>query len=317
MTKQLYKQLSADIHLLGDLLGKVIRRQAGVRAFELEERFRALSKVRRQDRDSAAEVATRITEIVAELDLQQIGEVARAFTLYFQLINVAEEHHRARVLRSRIRAESPQPIGESIKAAIADMSHAGVDEFQMQSILQGLHIESVFTAHPTEAKRRTVISKLKRIEEGLGKLDAVNLLPADEARVKQAMLAEITILWLTAQARLTKPSVTDEVKTGLYYFDSTIWDVVPKIYREMEESLAEYYPQAVLPKRFLTFGSWIGGDRDGNPNVTAFVTAETFRLHRGLALSRHRETAGSLTRTLSLSEQLHAPAQEMRELLQE
>ncbi|GAA4465233.1 phosphoenolpyruvate carboxylase [Novipirellula rosea] len=317
MSKQLHKRLSTDIHLLGDLLGKVIRRQAGVNAFELEERFRALSKVRRHDHDSADEVAIRIAEIVDELDLQQICEVARAFTLYFQLINVAEEHHRARVLRTRIKVESPKPIAESIRAAIAELADAGVDEMHMQNMLQGLHIEPVFTAHPTEAKRRTLISKLKRIEEGLRHLDEMNLLPADEARVKQGMLSEITGMWLTSQARQAKPTVTDEVKTGLYYFDQTIWDVVPKIYREMEEALAEHFPSVQLPKRFLTFGSWIGGDRDGNPNVTAFVTAETLRLHRGMALSRHGETAGALTRTLSLSEQLHTPAKGLLELLEQ
>jgi phosphoenolpyruvate carboxylase len=317
MSKTLRKKLSTDIHLLGDLLGKVIRRQAGVNAFELEERFRALSKVRRQDPDAADEVAAKIAEIASELDVQQISEVARAFTVYFQLINVAEDHHRARALRARVRAEHPQPITESIRAAVAELSDAGVDEFQVQKILQDLHIESVFTAHPTEAKRRTLISKLKRIEEGLRNLDEANLLPVDEARVKQGMLAEITIMWLTSQARQAKPKVTDEVKTGLYYFDQTIWDVVPRVYREMEEALAEYFPSVKFPERFLTFGSWIGGDRDGNPNVTAFVTAETLRLHRGMALSRHGETAGALTRTLSLSGQLHAPAGALVESLRQ
>lgn len=317
MPKRFHKELSADIHLLGDLLGRVIRRQAGVETFELEERFRALSKVRRQDRDGAGEVAAKLSQLVESLDLRQIREIARAFTLYFQLINVAEDHHRARVLRARMRAEAPNPIGESLRAAIADMWHSGVDEFQMQRILDGLHIEPVFTAHPTEAKRRTLISKLKRIEDGLRKLDESSLLPSDEARVKNELLAEVTILWLTAQARVTKPSVTDEVKTGLYYFDTTIWGVVPKVYREIEEALAEHYPGVKLPRRFLTFGSWIGGDRDGNPNVTAFVTAETMRLHRGLALSRHGDTAGGLTRSLSLSEQLHKPAAEMTSLLEE
>ncbi|MEQ9406226.1 MAG: phosphoenolpyruvate carboxylase [Fuerstiella sp.] len=311
MSKSLRKKLSTDIHLLGDLLGKVIRRQAGVSAFELVERFRALSKVRRQDQDTADEVAAKIAEIADELDVRQISEVARAFTLYFQLINVAEDHHRARVLRARVRAEYPQPVRDSIRAAVAELADEGIDEFQMQKILQGLHIESVFTAHPTEAKRRTLISKLKRIEEALRYLDEENLLPADEVRLKQGMLAEITIMWLTSQARQAKPTVADEVKTGLYYFEQTIWDVIPKIYREMQEAFAEYFPSVQLPERFLTFGSWIGGDRDGNPNVTAYVTAETFRLHRGLALSRHSETAGALTRSLSLSGQLHAPSQQL------
>jgi phosphoenolpyruvate carboxylase len=187
----------------------------------------------------------------------------------------------------------------------------------MQRIVNRLQIEPVFTAHPTEAKRRTLISKLRHIDECLHTLDASNLLPAEEARLRQELLAEITILWLTAQSRVAKPLVTDEVKTGLHYFETTIWDVVPTVYRQMDEALAEFYPGVVAPPRFLTFGSWIGGDRDGNPHVTAFVTAETFRLHRGLALTMHAETARSLNRSLSLSEQLHTPHPELLALLQE
>lgn len=317
MHKPSPKALSADIHLLGDLLGKVIRRQAGVDVYDLEERFRALSKVRRGDKDSASEVTAKITELVDGLSPGDLQAVARAFTVYFQLINVAEDQHRARVLRGRIRAESPQPIDGSIKAAVGELWRAGVDEFEMQQIVGRLQIEPVFTAHPTEAKRRTLISKLRHIGQCLNQLDGENLLPAEETRVRQELLAEITILWLTAQSRVAKPLVTDEVKTGLHYFEATLWDAVPRVYRAMEEALAEFYPTVVVPRRFLTFGSWIGGDRDGNPHVTAFVTAETFRLHRGLALSQHADTARSLNRSLSLSEQLHSPHPEMMAMLEE
>ncbi len=317
MHKPSQKALSADIHLLGDLLGRVIRRQAGVDVYDLEERFRALSKVRRGDKDSAAEVTAKISDLVDGLGMQELQDVSRAFTVYFQLINVAEDQHRARVLRGRIRAESPRSIDESIKAAVGEMWRSGVDEFEMQRIVNRLQIEPVFTAHPTEAKRRTLISKLRHIGQCLYQIDNGNLLPSEDARVRQELLAEITILWLTAQSRVAKPLVTDEVKTGLHYFETTLWDVVPRVYRAMEAALAEFYPTVELPDRFLTFGSWIGGDRDGNPHVTAFVTAETFRLHRGLALSKHAETARSLNRSLSLSELLHKPSPEMLALLQE
>jgi phosphoenolpyruvate carboxylase len=317
MQKPSLKALSADIHLLGDLLGKVIRRQAGVDVYELEERFRALSKVRRGDKDAAPEVTRKLSQLVDDLNPADLQAVARAFTVYFQLVNVAEDQQRSRVLRGRIRAESPEPIEGSIKSAVGELWRSGVDEFEMQRMVNRLQIEPVFTAHPTEAKRRTLISKLRHIDECLHQLDGDNLLPAEEARVRQELLAEITILWLTAQSRVSKPLVTDEVKTGLHYFETTIWDIVPTVYRQMEEALAEFYPGVTSPKRFLTFGSWIGGDRDGNPHVTAFVTAETFRLHRGLALTKHAETARSLNRSLSLSEQLHTPHPDLLALLKE
>jgi len=309
--------LSSDIHLLGDLLGKVIRRQAGVDVYDLEERFRALSKVRRGDKDSAAEVTVKITELVDSLSPQDMQAVGRAFTLYFQLINVAEDQHRVRTMRARIRKESPQALDESIRAVVGDLWRSGVDEFEMQKIVGRLQIEPVFTAHPTEAKRRTLISKLRRISHVLEQINSGNLLPIEVSRCRQDLLAEITILWLTSQSRAARPLVTDEVKTGLYYFENSIWDVVPRVYRAMEEALSEYYPTVKPPPRFLTFGSWIGGDRDGNPNVTAFVTAETIRLHRGLALSKHAEKARSLNRSLSLSEQLHSPHPGLMGLLEE
>ncbi|MEM9776941.1 MAG: phosphoenolpyruvate carboxylase, partial [Chloroflexota bacterium] len=319
MNKNSQEQLSDDIHLLGDLLGRVIRRQAGLPIYELEETFRTLSRLRRQDSQAAAEVSARLTELVSTLALKQQQDVARAFTLYFQLVNVAEDQHRARVIRSRTREKHPEPLRESIRAAVRDLRKAGVDEFRIQEIVNRLHIEPVFTAHPTEAKRRTLITKLRRIADWLNDLENGDLLPDEREAIEASMLGEITILWLTAQNRVEKPQVTDEVKTGLHYMDTTIWSIVPKIYRIMENALEENYPGMGIkpPEKFLSFGSWIGGDRDGNPNVTAPVTAETFRLHRGLALTKHSETMQTLDRSLSLSEQLHNPIPEMMDLLNE
>ena len=117
------------------------------------------------------------------------------------------------------------------------------------------------------------------------------------------------------RSRVAKPTVTDEVRTGLFYLDTTLWDVIPFVYEDMATSLAHYYPSLQMPKRFLTFGSWIGGDRDGNPNVTADVTAETLRLHRGLALERHRDASRTLDRSLSVSDRLTDIDEELIEAL--
>lgn len=292
--------LSADIHLLGDTLGKVIRQQAGIAVFDLEERIRALSKTRRIDPE--AETDRYLAELVEELSLSEAEYVARAFTTYFELINLAEENHRARILRRRERAAYPRPLGESIADAIATLWEQNVDDHTLARLLHQVRIELVFTAHPTEAKRRTVLSKLRHIADMLYEREVRDLLPSEEEALEKELLAEVTTLWLTDFTRTRKPQVTDEVRTGLHFFETSIWDVVPKIYESMEMALARYYPNVAPPPRFLSFGSWIGGDRDGNPNVTMPVTAETLRLHRGLAVEQHRAVARHLSRSLSISD---------------
>ncbi|HSM57538.1 MAG TPA: phosphoenolpyruvate carboxylase [Candidatus Sulfomarinibacteraceae bacterium] len=303
--------LSADIHLLGDTLGQVIRQQAGIALFDLEERIRAMSKTRRIDPDPA--VDEYLAQLVEELSLHEAETVARAFTTYFDLINLAEENHRVRVLRYREREAFPQPLGESIADAVADLWEQNVDDATLSSLLERLDIELVFTAHPTEAKRRTVLSKLRRIADMLYEREVSDLLPSEEEELQKWLLAEVTTLWLTERNRTRKPQVTDEVRTGLHFFETTIWDVVPQVYQAMERALQRYYPQLDSPRRFLTFGSWIGGDRDGNPNVTTEVTAETLRLHRGLAVEHHRGVAQQLARSLSISDRLAPVSEELQQ----
>jgi phosphoenolpyruvate carboxylase len=180
---------------------------------------------------------------------------------------------------------------------------------RLEALLARLHVEPVFTAHPTEAKRRTVLSKLRLIADLLYEREVHDLLPSEAAELEERLLAEVTTLWLTERTRTRKPQVTDEVRTGLHFFDTVIWDVVPQVYEAMAAALERYYPRLQPPPRFLTFGSWIGGDRDGNPNVTMAVTAETLRLHRGLAVEHHRRVAQRLARSLSISDRL-APVSE-------
>jgi phosphoenolpyruvate carboxylase len=302
MTREKQERLSEDIHLLGDILGHVIRRQAGIEIFELEERIRALAKTRRLESDPA--IDTRLAYVVGRLDPNEAELVARSFTAYFELTNLAEEQHRVRVLRERERDVHPQPLPESVAGAVAALWKAGVDEFEMRRLLHRLDIELVFTAHPTQAKRRTVLTKLRRISAALTELDVRDLLPSERQALVDEITAEVSLLWLTDRSRTSRPTVTDEVRTGLFYFDTTLWDALPAVYRDMETALARHYPALRPPDRFLTFASWIGGDRDGNPNVTAGVTAETLRLHRGLALEKHRAAARALDRALSISSQL-------------
>jgi phosphoenolpyruvate carboxylase len=295
-------RLSQDIHLLGDILGRVIRQQAGIEVFDRVERIRALAKARRDDDDD--QVESYLAGMVHGLSLAEAEEVARAFTTYFELINLAEENHRLRVLRKRERLAHPQPLGESIVDAVASLWADDVSPEEMARLLGGLHIELVFTAHPTEAKRRSVLSKLRQVADHLLALERQEPLPAEQQELQREILAEVTALWLTERSRTRKPQVTDEVRTGLHYFGHAIWRVVPEIYQALDLALARYYPGLRPPERFLTFGSWIGGDRDGNPNVTTPITAETLRLHRGLAVETHRESARQLDRFLSLSNRL-------------
>ncbi|MCA9865776.1 MAG: phosphoenolpyruvate carboxylase [Anaerolineae bacterium] len=302
LTREKQERLSEDIHLLGDILGHVIRRQAGIEIFELEERVRALAKTRRVEDDPA--IDTRLAFVVGRLDPREAELVARSFTTYFELTNLAEEQHRVRVLRERERDAHPQPLPESVASAVASLWRAGVDEFEMRRLLNRLHIELVFTAHPTQAKRRTILTKLRRISAALSDLDLRDLLPAERQALIDQLTAEVTLLWVTDRSRTSRPKVTDEVRTGLFYFDQTLWDALPVVYHDMAAALAQYYPTLQPPDRFLTFGSWIGGDRDGNPNVTTDVTTETLRLHRGLALEKHRAAARGLDRALSISDQL-------------
>ena len=312
-SRRLEDLLSDDIHLLGNTLGQVIRRQAGIEIYELEERIRALTKARRVDSDPA--INGRIERIIHSLSTTNAELVARAFTVYFELINLAEEQHRVRVLRQRERAAHPRPVKESIAAAIANLRQMGLDEFEMQQLLDRLNIELVFTAHPTQAKRRTVLSKLRRLANALHDLEMRDLLPAERDHILRQLLAETTSLWLTDRSRVTKPEVEDEVRTGLYYFEITLWDVLPQIYAAMKNALAENYPMLKMPSRFLTYGSWIGGDRDGNPNVTADVTAESLRLHRGAAVEWHQVMARQLNRTLTMSVELSPISSELKKAL--
>jgi phosphoenolpyruvate carboxylase len=290
--------ISATIHLLGDLLGQVITDLEGAEVFAVEERIRLLAKARRAGEPGAGE---RLQAEIAALGDAQARPLAAAFAAYFDLVNLAEEDTRVALLHARQEEAYPQPASESIGEAIATLKRRGVTSQQMAALLGALSIELVLTAHPTEARRRTVLSKIQRIGRLLAQSRQADLPRRQRQRLHDALRGQIALLWLTDRARTAKPAVTDEVRTGLYFVDTVFWQVIPQIYADLDEALAEHYPGLACQRPWLRLASWIGGDRDGNPFVTAAVTAETLRLHRGLAVENHRRSLQELARHLSLS----------------
>ena len=300
--------LSAAIHLLGDILGEVIGELESPQLFNTEERIRAAAKERR---GGNAEAAKQLEAEIEALDIKTARGVSAAFTTYFDLVNLAEEYYRIEQLRERESIRSPNPLEESVGDAIVSLKEEGTSPEQMQALLDKLSIELVLTAHPTESRRRTVISKLQRLARLLDYLSGYRLPPREQEKTRSGIHAEIVGLWLTDRDRTARPAVTDEVRTGLHFVDTVFWDTLPALYSDLEYALVYYYPEVKPPLNWLRLASWMGGDRDGNPNVTHEVTAETLRLHRGLAVERHRRTLQDLARRLSVSGNRLPPSPEL------
>ncbi len=278
------EKLGPEIHFLGKLLGEVIREQAGLPLYELEEEIRLGARARREARPGAESA---LLARVHSVSNEQARLVVRAFTVFFDLANLAEDRERVRVLRDRERRRHPEPRSESMEDAVLIMRRADFSPEKAQALIDLLSIELVFTAHPTEAKRRSVRGLVRRMRQVLAQMDDAELLPRDRDRLVALLRSSLTSLWQTELVRPRRPSVSEEVEVGLS-FASTLWEAVPRIYRDLQGALQRSYPG--FPFRippFLRFGSWIGGDRDGNPNVTADVTASTLLTMRKTAAEAH------------------------------
>ncbi|WP_299644492.1 phosphoenolpyruvate carboxylase [uncultured Chloroflexus sp.] len=277
--------LSANIRALGDALGRIITAQQGPAALALVEQVRRMAKELRNAPHETDPQA--LPRLIADLSLPQLQGLVKAFTLYFGLVNLAEGVERLRSLRVRDLRNAPAPRTESIADAIGLLKRHGVPADAIQAWLDHALIMPVLTAHPTESRRRTILIKLRRIFDTLIDLTFGErlVLPSDRQAALVRIEREIVGLWQSDDVRHRRPSVLDEVENGLFYFQTVLWDLLPQIYRETVEALAEAYPdhQWQLPP-FLRFGSWMGGDRDGNPFVTPEVTIETVRLMRSAML---------------------------------
>jgi phosphoenolpyruvate carboxylase len=294
--------ISETIHLLGDILGEVLIEQESRNQFEIEERIRDFAKTSRSDDPNAAGLAAAaLASEIASLDVVTARLIASAFGLYFDLVNSAEDNQRMYTLRQEALAKGSLPVHDTIDEAIALLKERGMTQEQMAALIDALQIDLVLTAHPTEARRRTVLSKIQRIAGVLHDLSFLQLLPREWEEYRGILRGEITTLWLTERARTNKPAVTDEVRTTLYFVGQVFWNAIPQMYGHLQRALDQYFPGIQARHPWLRLASWIGGDRDGNPNVTAEVTAETLRLHRGLAIETHRQTLQDLSRRLSLS----------------
>jgi phosphoenolpyruvate carboxylase len=296
--------LRSEVRALGAALGRVITQIEGRGTFDTVELLRRLAKARRAGEAGAERELARA---VAELDPEAAFNQAMAFTLYFELVNLAEENFRITLLRRRRVAhargtDDGRAIRESIDAAVTELKAAGVEAPEMQRLVDGLAIELVFTAHPTEAKRRTLLAKLRRLARILRARALPESTPDTAVLEAQTVEREIAALWLTDRSRTVRPEVKDEARTGLWYFDRTLIETMPRLQADMERALARHYPGVRPPRRWLSFGSWIGGDRDGNPEVTVTTTAEVLLLHRRLAIEKLRVSATELGRMLTVSD---------------
>ena len=286
------RTVRTDVRELGALLGDVLAAQTSTDAYETVEELRnAAIAYRRGDASSRGS----LHESVDGLSPTREGVVARAFTTYFELINLAEERERVRAVRN---PETDGALHDSFEATIEEFAAAGVEADELESLLADVLIEPTFTAHPTEARRATVKSKLRSIANHLEELDERGLTDRERNAVWRDVTAEVTSLWGTRQVRQRRPEPEDEARNIRWYLENTLFDVVGDAYEEFERTISEEYEDVDCPKLF-EFRSWAGSDRDGNPYVTPEVTDETLEGQRAVALEKYREQCKRLSAVLS------------------
>jgi phosphoenolpyruvate carboxylase len=297
--QELPQSMRADVRMLGALLGQVLRESGAPGLYDDVERLRTATI--QAYTDPSSEAFERAEAIVESFTVERADEVARAFTCYFHLVNLAEEHQRVRVLRERDGRPEKENATDSIAAAYVRLSEEVGDETALER-LQGLRFHPVFTAHPTEARRRAISSTVRRIAALLETLDSSLSGGADERRARRRILEEIDTLWRTAPLRAEKPSPTDEVRAIMAVFDETLYTAVPHVYRRVDDALQglEAGRRAPIVRPFVRIGSWVGGDRDGNPFVTAKVTRKAAAIASEHVLLGLERTASRVGRSLTL-----------------
>ena len=293
ITKQQDEPLRKNIRLLGNLLGQVIEEQEGRRLFELEEQIRQTSKQLRQRYDPSHQQTMR--RLIGAMDPSDMAKVVRAFAAYFQLTNTAEQHYRIQRQRSYLLQHPGSGYPGSSQDTFEKLKKLGVKEDDIAALFSRLSIMPVFTAHPTEAARRTILEKHSRIWKLLEEFDHNNATAAERSALEHEIKRHITSLWQTEETRSYNISVLDEVYNGLYYFRNVLYRTIPKFYRDLERAAAAVYPQWNSPiPSFIRFGSWIGGDRDGNPFVSADATWKTLQRQAKTILELHLHAVDEL-----------------------
>ncbi len=315
--------LRRDVRSLGILLGRVIVEQAGQQLFQTVETLRRLLITYRES--STGKPLNESFEnphmaearhLVEGLKIADAYLVTKAFAIYFELTNLAETNHRKRRRRAAKLHTGQPPLAGSFRGTLLRMRNAGMSADDAMAALSQVKVVPVFTAHPTEVARRTVLFKRRRIAHHLEDLDHLPLSAADARSGENSILAEIMSLWQTDEVRIEKPLVSDEIRMGLDYYPMSIFDSLPRLYGEIADSFRDIYGLDLkdddLPG-VLSFGSWIGGDRDGNPFVTAESTKEALQRARWVILSHYISTiqgaieqASSSSRQVSVSDKLRS-----------
>ena len=276
------KDLRSRVRLFGNLLGEVLREQAGEELLSAVETLRkGYIKLRKQDNPV---LRARLSRLIDFLDPDQLIGVIRAFNLYFSLVNIAEESFQHEQRRRQVRKKEPLWVG-SFAQTVQELHDEGVKPYQLQILLNQALYFPVFTAHPTEAIRRTIMSALRRFFVTSEQLDDMRLGREERREITEDLKSQIQVLWKTDEVRVHKPTVEDEIRNGLYYFRESLFEAVPQTYRYLEKAIRRVYgsnggtPAATVPGGIMHFGSWIGGDRDGNPFVKPATTVTALRLH--------------------------------------
>jgi phosphoenolpyruvate carboxylase len=302
-TADLFALLRAEVNELGHGLGHALRTLSGEALFASEEAVRALTKEARRHHGGAG-ARDRLRALIAALSLDDAEGLVRAFSVYLHLANTAEERHRMRVNASRESASLEAPRPESVPALVAGLKQDGWSADEATALLASLRLHLTFTAHPTETRRRTVRHHLTEIAADLDRLAAAaGRGRAAETAARRALVARIALLWGTSELHSTRPTVEDEARGGLVYLPTVLWSVIPRLVEELERAVeAHYGVRPALPPP-LVFRSWIGGDRDGNPNVLPDVTRWAQDFARGEAIGLYTRALDRLTRDLSVSDQ--------------
>jgi phosphoenolpyruvate carboxylase len=301
------RSLRRDVRSLGALLGRVLVEQSGPELFDTVEELRQLM-IRHRERvrrvNAADELMARAQRMISQMDMARAYQVTKAFAIYFELANLAETNHRKRRRRARQLEQQRVALPGSFHGTLLRMKKSGISCDAALAALLEVMVTPVFTAHPTEVARQTVLLKRRRIAEQLERLDRLPLTVGEALRCEQVIQAEIAALWQTDEVRQTKPTVNDEIRMGLRYFRLSLFDTLPHIYAEVGEAVREVYGRVLdvgeLPN-LLSFGSWIGGDRDGNPLVKPECIKDALELARAVIFREYIRDVELLSDCLSSS----------------
>ncbi len=296
--------LRARVRLFGQLLGEIVWEHAGEEVYTAVEALRRGFIRQRQRQQISTRQHARLMGIIEELPADKLSEVVRAFSIYFSLVNIAEEELMHQDRRAQVRRGLDLWNG-SFHDTLRGFHKEGMSAAQLQDLLNHLQYIPVFTAHPTEAKRRTVMDQQRRIFLLSSQLNRPGLGDNERVEIEAAIKMHILALWKTNEVRSVKPKVEDEIRQGLYYFRQSIFDAVPTVYRYLEKAVKTNFgrddAQQISVPSFLRFGSWIGGDRDGNPFVTPETTEKAVGMAAEMMLEEYQKRVFALGRTLTHS----------------